>query len=525
MSPEQEDAYYDFYFSLSDGEKDLYDSLPFFVQRRIGSSYAAFLRATDGMPLPPPRPTGRDDIVVGGINDRLDDDELDFDDVPGMYAGEQEQEHEEWEEEEREQPSALELEGFDEISASEYFSGVLDAIPTMEIDSVKHMRHISNAAHKIAVERGDSDIAEGYADIAAVAEGRIADEYGVDSVGELSASDLEAECVLQTKDVSEDTVSTTDLRNDLLKNLADEHDPSAVLGKFRVESKRWKKYTLPRFSKDANIPNVYDYRTILEDHDHLTYFYAITKHMAHFSAYGKTAVAGGRDGNRNVSKEFGEYVKVLSGGMQVALKNQLRNWQSGIKFLVMRGVASMYGPEYGRNGGSVKKTAQILNKFVKGFTKVTKAHIALEKAIIDYTSKDWMNTDAGKEDSDRAEKAKNMRDAVLAHARDKVAPFWTSLVLFSLGQSKASMESPVGKMILESFSKAWETHTDKTIAFIKTLTTYGFQKDPVQLKNGVDAMFEDGKDLGALINAYVYGMVGEPIPTKVVRRLFAVVEM
>lgn len=416
------------------------------------------------------------------------------------------------------------LEGFEPISSKEYFSGVLDAIPTMEKDSVKHMRQVALSSHKVAVEHGDSDIAAGFADIAAATESRIAEEYGVSNVNELDSSDLDSETVLKAKDIEEDTLAARGLRTSLLDRLADEHDPSALLTKFRVEATPWKKFALPRFSKDAHIPEDYDHRNIIEDHDHLTYFYAITKHMHNFAKMDKLKASGGRTGTEDVSKEFGEYLNTLASGMQVALKNQLRNWEPALKFLVVRGVAGMYGPEYGRTRGSVDKTREIKKKFDDDFTKVMKHHIAFEKSAIDFESKTYLKGEK-EDDPKSSQKAEKLRQAVIKHAKEKVAPFWTGLVLFSMGQPKTSIDSPIGKAIQKNFAKAWADHTDKTIAFVRTLANTGFQKDPVKLKDDVEAMFSDGKDLGTLVNSYVYGMGGEPVPPKVVRHVISIIEM
>jgi len=416
------------------------------------------------------------------------------------------------------------LEGFEPISSEEYFSGVLDAIPTMEMDSVKHMRQVALSSHKVAVEHGDSDIAAGFADIAAATESRIAEEYGVSNVNELDSSDLDSETVLKAKDIEEDTLTARGLRTSLLDRLADEHDPSAILPKFRVEVKPWKKFALPRFSKDARIPEDHDYRNIIEDHDHLTYFYAITKHMHNFAKLDKLKVSGGPTRTEDVSKEFGEYVNTLASGMQVALKNQLRNWKPALKFLVVRGVAGMYGPEYGRTRGSVDNTRKIKKEFDDDFTNVMKHHIAFEKSAIDFESKTYLKGE--KEDDPKiSQKAEKLRQHVIKHAKEEVAPFWTRLVLFSMGQPKISVDSPIGKAIQKNFAKAWADHTDNTIAFVRTLAKTGFQKDPVQLKDDVEAMFSDGKNLGTLINSYVYGMGGEPVPLKVVHHVISIIGM
>jgi hypothetical protein len=500
MSPEESDAWDTFFFeTLSWGERQLYDDLPLALKKRIGASYDKFLRATEGMTVPrrPVSPTSFDGF--NGINGKVDLGEHEED------AGEDE----------------MELEGFQRISPEEYFSGMVAAASEVTLDNAKHMRLVAQNGHKIAVERGDSDIAAGFADVLDAANARIAEDYDVDNVSQLVSSELASDATLKSKDAAEETGAIRESRTSLIDDFAHEHDPVELMNHFKAVGKNWKTFALPRFSKDAHVTEEYDHRQTTSDHDHLTYFYAVTKHMQNVASDGKITAKE----TKAVSKEFTKYTETLASGMQVSLRNQLRNWKSGIKFLVMRGVASMYGEEYGRTTGSMDKTREIENKFSKDFNEVMRRQIALEKSAIDFQSKAWQLGSEAKDDSEFEKKSTELREAALKHASEKVAPFWARLVLFSLGQPKASVEKPIGQQIQKSFADAWSAHADKTLTVVKTLANTGFQKDPVKLKANVEIMFSDGDNLGTLINSYVYGMAGEPAPSSVVRRLIATAEL
>ncbi|MHA1684268.1 MAG: hypothetical protein ACTSUE_25245 [Promethearchaeota archaeon] len=461
-----------------------------------------------------------------------DDGDDDYDGYGTMYAGESISDvnlhdEEDFSDEEYfsdEEDVGEDLEGFERITPEEYFSSAVEAAPSMDLDNAKHMRVVAQSGHKIAVEDGDSEIAEGFADIIDAVEARIAEEYEVDHVSELMPDELASEATLQSKDIAEQTKGARESHISLMDALADEHDPVELLNRFKVEGKRWKKYTLPRFSKDASIPEDYDYRRIITDHDRLTYFYATTRRMQTFSQWGKIKVSGGRTGKEDVSTEFGRYAEILANGMKLALVNQLRNWKCGIKFLVMRGVASMYGDEYGRTDGSVENTRAIKEKFITEFVDVMRGHIQIELSTINFESRAYLRGESTN-DPKYSEKSQSHRDTMIKHVEKEVAPFFTRLVLFSLGQSKSMIKSSMGESIQKRFVEVWTQHADKTIVFVKTLASTGFQKDPIKLKTDVDAMFADGKDLGTLINSYVYGMIGEPAPGNIVRRLFTIIEL
>lgn len=453
-------------------------------------------------------------------------DELEFPDEyeNTLYADADISDDDDYDDSDDDYDDEMKLKGFQRITPDEYFSAVINASSSMTLDNVKHMRLVAQSGHKIAMNRGDSEIATGFIDILNAMDDRIAQKYDVDHVDDLDVSDLSSEATLLSQDLEEQANVVRKSRTSILDALADEHDPVELLNRFKVEGKRWKKYALPRFSKGASVPDDYDHRRIIEDHDHLTYFYAITKHMQNFASGGKISVFGGRSGKENVSKEFTKYTETLSNGMQVSLRNQLRNWRSGIKFLVIRGVANMYGEEYGRSLGSVEKTQKIKSKFTADFNKVMQEHIKLEKKAIDFESAAWLKGET-KDDSDYSKKSKELRDALILHATEDVSAFWTGLVLFSMGQPQDAMRAPIGESIKRSFAQAWTTHVDKTIAFVKTLANTGFQKDPVKLKSDMNAMFSDGNDLGTLINSYVYGMAGETVPNSVVHSLMTIVEI
>ncbi len=439
-------------------------------------------------------------------------DEYDYED-----AGEDYQEHEYNDEEE----DSIGFEGFQRITPDEYFSGVLEAIPKMDLDTVKHIRIMAINSQKLASERGESEIARGFDDIVCDTERVLEEEYDVTNVGVLEKHELASETGLLPEDVADaESMEKYGLESfPLLDILSSEHDPLEVMKIFKIQGHGWKKFLLPRFSKTSRIPKDEDYRRVIRGHIRLTFYYVIARHMTNFAKSNRIKVSGGPTGNDDVSSQYVKYFDLLAAGVQLTLRNQLRYWKFGIKIMVRRGLGIMYGPDYGRTRGSVQQTREILNKFETEFETIMLKHIKLEKDVIDYISKRAL---VGRGDQAMIQKKK---DAILKHGTEYITPFFAKIIVFSFGQSKDITQSDTGKMIGKVFSDAWSANVESIVILVQTLAKTGFQLDPMELRKRAKLPFEKGKSVGIMLNSYVYGNGGEPMPVKVVRRLNVIFEL
>jgi len=420
------------------------------------------------------------------------------------------------------------MEGYERISADEYFSRMANATQKMDADTLKHVRKMAYNAHSIAVEQGDESIAEGFNNLIDCAEKEIEAEHDVSHIGELHKEDLESETTLSHEERvnGEKMMNTTDSFLVGLDSVATSKD---LVKNFKVGACKWKRYAMPRYSKDSRIPKEYDMRRVLVSHDHLTYYLAIATHMGDFAKYGKLLARGGPSGRSDASKELGEYADVIAMGMSTALKNQLNEWKCAIKFLVLRGMINRHNGDAKslQTKKAMETTKRNIVSFMNEFKNLMGDHIDLEKQYIEIVSKyAASNTNATSLDDEpkgiATGQTSDVRSSLDASGK-AISSFWARLVLFSYSQKRMDINSGVGFEILQDIQQSWASHTKTTIDFANSLVYHGFTKNPWALKKDVEAMNASGIEFGKLLNNYMYGMAGEAVPASVVRTMVAVI--
>ena len=391
----------------------------------------------------------------------------------------------------------FDLKGYKPMYPGEYFRAILSNLEGTDEKTVKHIYRVAENARQISMKTNEPEITRGFNSI----KSKIEKNFPKARDKFKSYHDIEK--------TNSTLSSMKNISDSILVILADEQTKKGLLKKFKKKSKEIKTVVAPNFCDVKDLPDEHDYRILVSEHNHLIFFCSIVLYMKDYiRGHGIVSVTQ-HDEMKDISSSSEKYLSTLENGIDIAIKNQLKRWRYGLKFMFKRGMMI----HYKNVSGFDDKIKEIIDNnwkiFYDKFYNIMLTHVVNKLDVIKQQLKDKYDSPEVKEKTQKA----------FGYIRSDVAPLWANVTLSALGQKKDALESTYGQIISFNFERAFIKNSKKVFGYAKVLSVDGFNRDPVKLKEMVDKSHEGYLHLGQLINSIAYGMAGEPNPKHVVKKL------